>query len=84
MLNLRFKFKGKCPSHPNYNPELHGRPNFRSDTQPTGIVCQGCDDLWVIHQYTDIARKKAENSQNIINNRAETAAEAFEDGEVTV
>jgi hypothetical protein len=57
-LKIRFRFDGKCTRHPRYNPKRDGRP-------PDGN-CEGCESLYVIHLYTKIARKRAENANLIV------------------
>lgn len=60
---IRFRFDGKCTRHPRYNPKSDGRP-------PDG-KCEGCESLYVIHLYTRIAKRRAENA-NLIVVRAST------------
>ena len=57
-LKIRFRFDGKCSRRPRYNPKLHGRPLDEN--------CDGCESLYVIHFYTNIAQKKAQTSTGII------------------
>lgn len=57
-LKIRFRFDGKCIRHPRYNPKRDGRP-------PDG-KCDGCESLYVIHLYTKIAQKKAQDSTGIV------------------
>lgn len=57
-LRIRFRFDGKCARHPRYNPKRDGRP---SDGR-----CEGCESLYVIHLYTKIAKRKAENEDGIL------------------
>jgi hypothetical protein len=56
-LRIRFRFDGKCSSHPRYNPERDGTPQHKD--------CPGCETLWVIHLYSRIARRKAEAGEGI-------------------
>jgi hypothetical protein len=56
-LKIRFRFDGKCIRHPRYNPKRHGRPLDGN--------CDGCESLYVIHLYTNIAQKKAQASTGI-------------------
>lgn len=67
MLKIRFRFDGKCRIHSRYNPSEHGRP-----TDPT---CPGCETLYVIHLYTAIARRRAQNGGGLIVSRPESPAE---------
>jgi len=57
-LKIRFRFDGRCSTHPRYNPEKDGQPQHKN--------CPGCDALWVIHLYTSIARCKAECGDGIL------------------
>ena len=62
-LKIRFRFDGRCTRHPRYDPKRDGRP---SDGK-----CDGCESLYVIHLYTKIAKRRAENA-NLIVVRAST------------
>jgi hypothetical protein len=64
-LKVRLRVDARCNRHVRYNPARDGRP---------GPGCLGCDDLWVIFTYSEIARKKAENSLEIINTSRSSAA----------
>jgi hypothetical protein len=66
-LKIRFRFDGRCTRHPGYNPKRDGRP---SDAK-----CEGCESLYVIHLYTKIAKRRAEDA-NLIVVRASTDSEA--------
>lgn len=55
---IRFRFKGRCTRHPRYNPARDGRP-------PDG-QCAGCESLYVIHLYTKIAKRRAEDPNLIV------------------
>ena len=68
-LKIRFRFDGKCSTHPRYNPERDGRPQHKD--------CPGCDALWVIHLYTGIARRKAESGDGILVARPEAQRESL-------
>ena len=57
-LIVRFRFDGRCTRHPRYNPKRDGHP---SDGK-----CEGCDSLYVIHLYTKIAQRRAENANLIV------------------
>ena len=57
-LKVRFRFDGRCTRHPRYDPERDGRP-------PDG-KCEGCDSLYVIHLYTKIAKRRAEDANLIV------------------
>jgi hypothetical protein len=57
-LRIRFRFDGKCSLHPRYNPARDGRPQHSN--------CEGCESLYVIHLYTKIAKKRAENENGIL------------------
>ena len=65
-LKIRFRFDGRCPRHPRYDPKRDGRP-------PDGN-CEGCESLYVIHLYTKIAKRRAEDA-NLIVARASTDGE---------
>ncbi len=65
-LKVRFRFDGRCTRHPRYDPKRDGRP-------PDG-KCEGCESLYVIHLYTRIAKRRAENANFIV-------ARASSDGE---
>ena len=53
LLKIRFRFDGRCTRHPRYDPKRDGRP---SDGK-----CEGCESLYVIHLYTKIAKRRAED-----------------------
>ena len=57
-LKIRFRFDGRCTRHPRYDPKRDGRP---SDGK-----CQGCESLYVIHLYTEIAKRRAEDANLIV------------------
>lgn len=57
-LRIRFRFDGRCNTHPRYNPVRDGRPQNRE--------CPGCESLYVIHLYCAIARKKAVSGEGIV------------------
>jgi hypothetical protein len=57
-LKIRFRFDGKCTRHPRYDPKRDGRP---SDGK-----CKGCESLYVIHLYTKIAKRRAEDANLIV------------------
>jgi len=57
-LRIRFRFDGKCSLHPRYDPARDGRPQHSS--------CEGCESLYVIHLYTKIAKRRAENENGIL------------------
>lgn len=57
-LKIRFRFSERCTRHPRYNPARDGRPH---DGQ-----CQGCESLYVIHLYTKIAKRRAEDPNLIV------------------
>ena len=57
-LRIRFRFDGKCSLHPRYDPARNGRPQHSN--------CEGCESLYVIHLYTKIAKKRAENENGIV------------------
>jgi hypothetical protein len=65
-LKIRFRFDGRCTRHPRYDPKRDGRP-------PDG-KCEGCESLYVIHLYTKIAKRRAEDA-NLIVVRASTDSE---------
>ena len=62
-LKIRFRFDGRCTRHPRYDPKRDGRP---SDGK-----CDGCESLYVIHLYTKIAKRRAEDA-NLVVVRAST------------
>jgi hypothetical protein len=57
-LKIRFRFDGRCTRHPRYDPRRDGRP-------PDG-KCEGCESLYVIHLYTKIAQRRAEDANLIV------------------
>ena len=57
-LKIRFRFDGRCTRHPRYDPKRDGRP---SDGK-----CEGCESLYVIHLYTKIAKRRAEDVNLIV------------------
>ena len=57
-LKIRFRFDGRCTRHPRYDPKRDGRP---SDGK-----CEGCESLYVIHLYTKIAKRRAEDANLIV------------------
>jgi hypothetical protein len=65
-LRIRFRFDGKCTSHPRYDPVRDGRPQHEN--------CEGCESLHVIHLYVRIAKRRAREGQGIVV-RASTHAE---------
>lgn len=65
-LKIRFRFDGRCTRHPRYDPKRDGHP---SDGK-----CEGCESLYVIHLYTKIAKRRAEDA-NLIVVRASTDRE---------
>jgi hypothetical protein len=57
-LRIRFRFDGRCTRHPRYDPKRDGHP---SDGKG-----QGCESLYVIHLYTKIAKKRADDANLIV------------------
>ena len=57
-LKIRFRFDGRCTRHPRYDPKRDGRP--------TDGKCEGCESLYVIHLYTKIAKRRAEDANLIV------------------
>ena len=57
-LKIRFRFDGRCTRHPRYDPKRDGHP-------PDG-KCEGCESLYVIHRYTKIAQRRAEDANLIV------------------
>jgi hypothetical protein len=57
-LRIRFRFDGRCSLHPRYDPARDGRPQHGN--------CEGCESLYVIHLYTRIAKRRAENCYSIV------------------
>jgi hypothetical protein len=57
-LKIRFRFDGRCTRHPRYDPQRDGRP---SDGK-----CEGCESLYVIHLYTNIAKRRAEDPNLVV------------------
>jgi|HubBroStandDraft_2_1064218.scaffolds.fasta_scaffold00985_10 hypothetical protein len=57
-LKIRFRFYGRCTRHPRYDPKRDGRP-------PDGR-CEGCESLYVIHLYTKIAKRRADDANLIV------------------
>jgi hypothetical protein len=62
-LKIRFRFDGRCTRHPRYDPKRDGHP---SDGK-----CEGCESPYVIHLYTKIAKRRAEDP-NLVVARAST------------
>jgi len=56
-LKIRFRFDGHCTRHPRYDPRRDGRPSDGT--------CEGCESLYVIHLYTKIAKRRAEDANLI-------------------
>ena len=65
-LKIRFRFDGRRTLHPRYDPKRDGRP--------PDAKCGGCESLYVIHLYTKIAKRRAEDA-NLIVVRAPTDRE---------
>jgi hypothetical protein len=57
-VKIRFRFDGRCARHHRYNPVRDGRP---ADGK-----CEGCDSLYVIHLYTKVAKRRAEDPNLIV------------------
>jgi hypothetical protein len=58
MLKIRFKFDGKCQTHPRYNPEKMSRPSTGNKNEN----CEICDALWVVYLYiVKIGARKAKD-----------------------
>ena len=57
-LKIRFRFDGRCTRHPRYDPKRDGRP--------PDAKCEGCESLHVIHLYTKIAKRRAEDANLIV------------------
>lgn len=57
-LKIRFRFDGRCTRHPRYDPKRDGRA---SDGK-----CEGCESLYVIHLYTKVAKRRAEDANLIV------------------
>jgi hypothetical protein len=57
-LKIRFRFDGRCTRHPRYDPKRDGHP-------PDG-KCEGCESLYVIHLYTKVAKRRAEDANLIV------------------
>jgi len=57
-LKVRFNLNGRRTRHPRYDPNRDGRP-------PDGN-CDGCESLYVLHLYTKIAKRRAENANLIV------------------
>lgn len=57
-LKIRFRFDGRCTRHPRYDPKRDGRP---SDGK-----CEGCESLYVVHLYTKIAKRRAEDPNLVV------------------
>jgi hypothetical protein len=72
-LKVRFRFDGRCSRHPRYDPKRDGRP-------PDG-KCEGCESLYVIHLYTKIAKRRAEDT-NLIGVRVPTDREEHKANDV--
>jgi hypothetical protein len=72
-LKIRFRFDGRCTRHPRYDPRRDGRP--------WDGKCEGCESLYVIHLYTKIAARRAEDA-NLIVARAYTDREEHQTNDV--
>ncbi len=57
-LRVCFRLDGECIVHPCYDPTRNGRPEHGK--------CQGCDSVYVIHLYTKVANRRAENQNGIL------------------
>ena len=57
-LKLRFRFDGRCTSHPRYDPVRDGRPQHGN--------CEGCESLHVIHLYIGIAKRRAAEGKGLV------------------
>ena len=57
-LRIRFRFDGKCNSHPRYDPARDGRPQHGN--------CAGCESLYVIHLYIRIAKRRAGEGKGLL------------------
>ncbi len=57
-LRIRFRFDGKCSSHPRYDPTRDGRPQHGN--------CEGCDSPYVIHLYIWIAKRKGAEGKGLV------------------
>jgi hypothetical protein len=57
-LKIRFRFDGRCTHHPRYDPNRDGRP--------PDAKCEGCESLYVIHLYTKITKRRAEDANLIV------------------
>jgi hypothetical protein len=57
-LKIRFRFDGRCTRHPCYDPKRDGRP---ADGK-----CEGCECLYVMHLYTKIAKRRAEDANLVV------------------
>ena len=55
---IRFRFDGKCISHPRYDPARDGRPHHGD--------CEGCESLCVIHLYIRIAKRRSAEGKGIV------------------
>jgi len=57
-LKIRFRFEGRCSRHARYDPKRDGRP---SDGK-----CEGCESLYVIHLYVNIAKRRTEDANLVV------------------
>lgn len=57
-LRIRFRFDGKCSSHPRYDPARDGQPQQGN--------CEGCESLYIIHLYTRIAKRRAAEGKGLL------------------
>lgn len=69
-LRVRFRFDGRCSTHQRYNPQRDGRPQNRE--------CPGCESLYVIHLYCEIALKKAIAGEGIVVANPQALAQSTE------
>ena len=57
-LRIRFRFDGKCSSHPRYDRARDGRPQHGD--------CEGCESLLVIHLYIRIANRRSAEGKGLV------------------
>jgi len=57
-LRIRFRFDGRSSLHLRYDPARDGRRQHSN--------CEVCESLYVIHLYTKIAKRRAENERGIL------------------
>lgn len=69
-LHLRLRVDTACCVHRRYNPERDGRPE--------NCKCPGCESLYCVWLYAQIARKKAEEGEGLARHTQRKAAQRID------